>query len=1803
MIRRVKRAHSKDEVLRLMEPLVAQWFNSKFDGLTEPQSYAVPLIHGGKNVLVSSPTGSGKTLTAFLSIINELMKLSKKDKLEDKIYCVYISPLKALANDINKNLTAPLSEMVELAQTIGMLEPQIRTAIRHGDTSPAERQKMSKKPPHIFITTPETLSIVLSTPKFRFKFSDVKYVIVDEIHEICSSKRGTNLSLALERLQAYVKKDFVRIGLSATIAPINEVANFLVGRKKGRSREVNVTEVEGTKQLDMKVLCPVPDILSLPSEIVNSKMIELLKGLIEKSRTALIFTNTRSGTESVVYKLKERGLEDIEAHHGSLSKYTRLDVEDRLKKGELNAVVSSTSLELGIDIGYIDLVCQIGSPKSIAKGLQRIGRSGHAYGDISRGRILVFDNDDLIECATLTKNAYDNRIDRVDIPSNCLDVLAQNLIGMSIEKIWEVDEAYELVRRSYSFKSLSKRDFLEVLEYLSSREPEHKVYSKIWFDRDENVFGRKKGSRLIYYTNVGTIPEEGSYTVISERGISVGELSEKFIEHLSSGDVFVLGGRPYQFERTRGMRVYVKRAEGRRPTVPSWAGEMLPRSFDLANEVGKFRGQVAEKLKEGKEEARKWLIEEHRVDVGSANSIINYIEEQKAVIPIVPTDRDFLIEGYEDLKGNWNVIFHFCLGRRVNDTLSRAYAFVISTELKCNIKVSITDDNFMLTLQKQMDIDRIPKLLKSAELEGILKKALRNTELFKQRFRHCATRSFMILRNYKGHELSVGRQQLRSSRVLDYLHKLEGFPIIKETYNEIQNQVMDLKNAKGILRRIEEGEIEVHTSDYSSLPSPLSHNVVLLGISDMVLMEDRSALLRELHRQVLRRIVPDISLTPGIDPSQVEEYFQRKFKRIKDEEDLMTLMRTVGPINLTQRRGVNIFQFSDIPPKKLSLLVKRIVSEGKVQSIHTPAGALWVPTEDVGSSASIYAKTLSLSKLEQKALDSVKAGPKTTKALASELEVESKKALEILKRLERGFEVHRTIQARNEVIWSFRKVQKDNRRKSRRRAILQRIELGPMTVHELSYHLGLAESDIGRVLTGLEKADTIAKGNFLGEEHEQFMLMKDLVRISAPKIEKRGGGEISIGKIATYLHGTQFNIPNIRAYFDVFMDAAMPFDVFNHVENFDLKEWERLRKDSHILQGRFISGRVRYIRKDYSDLLASAYRIEGLNAFDKKVLKAIAESRGITFNVIAKRLNADRDDVRASLDHLDSNLYVIRKFAGGFNQNTYVPFEPGKQIDDYLETIILNYLKGYGPAKTSSIRKYSHLSYGEIESKLKELESSGKIARIRTELNDELVMLPEGIERLKATEPSEDMPLRILSIFDPYAQQIWAQISARYGGQWVFPVVKGGELLGMVEKWEMSGCIEVRDIDIDVQFLDDVLKDLDRVMEYYNQHGYEIIRITGAMGRSIRAIEGESLDIFKRNGYSWVQEYLVKGNVNGKSFDKAEVTSYIFWKQGILSEKYAETIELVNAQGGLRTDVAGRLRLSEHEGLERLTRKGALLKVHAIPDYLSYVTPQLARLYKKAMSFKLGKYEKLIMRVVEEEGPISRKKLFELSPVGYGNTTERLKKLYNRGQLAKDGGNSFLSIENTGISREEARRRIIRNLFENFGIFSAENLAMYTKFEFKMGELRAILKELEDEGYLEKGYFVKGDNTLYWMVKDEIPRIGTVQFNHKLVLTQFDNLWLYLQSEIRDSWGMGSCFVVFEGTKMIAAFKGKIRNGGLTFTDFKGARTALRTIKEFAASNNLTMKEEFEKIDDWEVMTLYEKVKGKSLETNEKIYQ
>ncbi|MEF8880241.1 MAG: ATP-dependent helicase, partial [Candidatus Nanohaloarchaea archaeon] len=825
-------------------PYVKDWFNDQFPALSPPQKYSFELIDNNENSLICAPTGSGKTLSAFLSVLNELYRKGEEEELEDKIYAVYISPLRALNNDIQRNLEAPLQGIKQKAEEQDKDVPEVRSAVRTGDTTDAEKASMREKPPHILITTPESLGIILSSPKFRENLRSAEYVITDEIHSLSENKRGVHLSLSLERLEELSNNDLTRIGLSATQAPIKDIASYLVGfnvdedtweketeyetvemseeasKENYGSRGCKIVDVAASKEIDIETISPVSDLIYTPGKEIREAMYDRINDLIQDHESTIIFTNTRSATERVVNNLKNRFDEyedNIGAHHSSMSREERLKVEENLKKGNLRVGVTSTSLELGVDIGTVDLVIQLGSPKGVARGIQRIGRSGHKIGKKAKGKMLVSDRDDAMECSVLTKCAKEDDLDRIQIPENCLDVLAQQMVGMACDHRWSVDHAFNVIRRSYCFRNLSREDYDDVVKYLGGEYEleDQNVYRKIWVDREEGLFGRSgKMTRVIYMTNIGTIPDETGYDVVT-RGQKnyVGSLDEEFLDRLTKGDIFTLGGSTYEFRYAKGMKVYVDSKPNASPTVPSWYSERLPLSYDLGRKIGEFRENIGKQLKmnASENEIVQWIMHNYYLDEYTAEAVFSYVNEQYSYLGEVSSHNKITVEKYIDEENRQNIIFHTIYGRRVHDALARIMAHLLQKKFGSNIGMIIDDNGFILqTPRRPVDVEGLMEDVANSNPEEELREAVRKTEMMKRRFRHVAGRSLMVLRNYKGNSKTVGQQQMKGHFLISAIRNKydEGFPMVKETYREIMDDAMDLPHAKEVIDAVDEGEIE-----------------------------------------------------------------------------------------------------------------------------------------------------------------------------------------------------------------------------------------------------------------------------------------------------------------------------------------------------------------------------------------------------------------------------------------------------------------------------------------------------------------------------------------------------------------------------------------------------------------------------------------------------------------------------------------------------------------------------------------------------------------------------------------------------------------------------------------------------------------------------------------------------------------------------------------------------------------------------------------------------------------------------------
>ncbi|QLG62504.1 ATP-dependent helicase [Halorarum salinum] len=880
------------DVLDLLEPSVGEWWVEQFGEyvpenggfFTPPQREAIPLIDGGTNSLVCSPTGSGKTLASFTAIINDLYRREREldGGLDNEVYCLYVSPLKSLANDIHRNLELPLEGISGKLAERGH-ETEIRHAIRHGDTSDAQRRRMLETTPHVLNTTPETLAILLNSPKFREKLRSVEYVVVDEVHSLAANKRGTHLSVSLERLERTCDGSPTRIGCSATVEPLSTMAEFLVGgTRRGdgtwEPREYEIVDTRFVREFDLRLECPTDDLIGTPRDVVNDRFYDRLHELIRGHENTLVFTNTRSGAERVLGTLRER-FDDYDegnsgCHHGSMSKDTREAVEGKLKSGEVDVVTSSTSLELGIDMPHLDLVVQVGSPKSVAALLQRVGRAGHRLGRTVEGRVLALDRDELVECAVMLGRAEEGFVDRVFVPENAHDVAAQHVYGMAINGVRREADVRGTLRSAYPYRGFDGDDWEELLCYLTADYDgmeDRNVYAKVWrdandppdgehhypeYDVGERLIGKRgRLARVIYMTNVGTIPDSFTCDVLT-RGSDewVGQLDENYLDTLEPGDVFQLGGGTYEYRYRRGSKVRVDPSSAR-PTVPSWYSERLPLSYDLGREVLAFQGELLDRLAEGGEPAAREWLRGFPLDENSVRALARTFDAQRryAGAESVSTPDRLAIEvelDREEYRRRYYV--HSNYGREFNDGLSRLVAHHCTRRANTNVQVAVADNGFTVSmpLNRKVDVPGVVEELDPDELRADLRTALDGTDLLKRYFRINATRALMILKRYKGYEKSAAQQQVSSEMLISYARDLDSFAVMEETYREITEDKLNLDGVREVLERVRAGEIEVTSREVES-PSPRAFGLATLTASDVVLAEDESAVLREFHERVM----------------------------------------------------------------------------------------------------------------------------------------------------------------------------------------------------------------------------------------------------------------------------------------------------------------------------------------------------------------------------------------------------------------------------------------------------------------------------------------------------------------------------------------------------------------------------------------------------------------------------------------------------------------------------------------------------------------------------------------------------------------------------------------------------------------------------------------------------------------------------------------------------------------------------------------------------------------------------------------
>ncbi|MDX1369605.1 MAG: DEAD/DEAH box helicase, partial [Pseudomonas sp.] len=956
-----------DTALEAFHPAVAAWFRHRFDGPTPAQVAAWPAIGAGRSTLVAAPTGSGKTLTAFLAAIDALVRegLAAGGELEERCSVVYVSPLKALSNDIRLNLEEPLAGIRAELQRQGLADVQIRSAVRTGDTTSGERLAMRKRPPHILVTTPESLYVLLGSESGREMLSGCRSLIVDEIHAIAGSKRGSHLMLSIERLEALCQAPLVRIGLSATQKPLEAVARFLLGSQgalpdteaaQTSTDTCHIVNIGYTRSRDLAIEVPPVPLEAVMSNEVWDTVYARLAELARQHRTTLVFVNTRRLAERACRHLAERlGSAAVAAHHGSLAKELRLDAEQRLKRGELRVLVATASLELGIDIGEVELVCQLGSPRSIAALLQRVGRSGHSVGGTPKGRLFPQSRDELIECAALLDCVRRGELDALVIPRAPLDVLAQQIVAEVACREWREDDLYRLLTRAAPYIGLPRTTFDALLKMLAEGYSGRRGVRAAYLHRDavnHRLRGRR-GARLSALTSGGTIPDSGDYSVLLEpQGLPIGTLNEDFAIESMAGDIFQLGNQSYRILRIEPGKVRVEDARGQSPTIPFWLGEAPGRSDELSAAVARLREQVEQLLTGSSEFIRDqagvepiadksappgagvgledvgtdgrlhaacaWLVATIGLSEPAAQQIVDYLARARAALGGLPTQRRLVMERFFDESGGMQLIIHSPFGSRLNRAWGLALRKRFCRSFNFELQAAATEDALILSLSTShsFPLDEVWRYLHSNSAEQLLVQAVLDAPLFAVRWRWNAGVALALPRFAGGRKVAPQLQRMRSEDLLatvfpDQVACLENIvgereipdhPLVAQTLDDCLHQAMDCEAWLALLRRMEAGDIELIARDLPA-PSPLAAEI--LNARPYAFLDD--APLEERRTQAVqnrRWSEPTSSDDLGaLDAEAIEAVRQEAWPEVRDADEMHEALMSLGAISQAEAQN------------------------------------------------------------------------------------------------------------------------------------------------------------------------------------------------------------------------------------------------------------------------------------------------------------------------------------------------------------------------------------------------------------------------------------------------------------------------------------------------------------------------------------------------------------------------------------------------------------------------------------------------------------------------------------------------------------------------------------------------------------------------------------------------------------------------------------------------------------------------------------------------------------------------------------
>ncbi len=1739
-----------EELLEFLCPPVRNWFKDKFPDFTEPQKVAIPRIIKGEHLLLCSPTGSGKTLTAFLTIIDDLVRRSLDGTLDNTIQCVYISPIKALANDIQKNLIGPLTEIKETY--LPSRAKDITVALRTGDTPQNERQKMLRKPPHILITTPESLGLLLASKRFRPILNNMKWMIIDEMHSLVPSKRGTLLSLSLALMDSVVDSDVQRIGISATMEPLEAVAEYLVASDSRESdvdpQRVSIVNISGQRELDLDIILPTARFATTPVKEILEYNVSRIKELVEAHTTTLVFVNTRNMTETVVQKLKVAGCLGVEGHHGSMDKTIRHDVEQRLKNGYLRCVVSSTSLELGIDIGSVDCVVQVGSPGSIATALQRIGRAGHQVDGLPRARFLPTSPHDLLELVALQTGILQGSMDLLKFPENCLDVLAQFLIGLSIIREWDIDEAYELVTASWPYRSLPYDDYIEVLDLLDDER-------RVWIEWEDNKFGKRGFAQMIYYTNIGTIAPDNNFLVFTSDGTMVGQLSSSFVSGMRNGDVFLLGGSTYRVGNVRGTRVNVTPATGYRPTIPSWTGEANSRTDELSDEVLELLRHLSTYARVERD-PMKIYTNVLGLNRPVAHALAGFIEEHVASTFQMPSRDRIMVEQVEAPLPTY--IVTTCRGRAFNLALGHLFAAIAENDDVIVHEVSFDENGFMIKLSHEVEIAKIPEIFRDGSSGEILQKHMMDSQLFAKRFREISSRSMLNPRRIGGDEVSPKQFQTRAEQIMHKHRQSEDSVLIRETMNEIFHHDLDIKQLEKFIARMDSEDVRI-VHRRVKIPSPLGMTLFMSAFEDLLSLRTRAYLIKDVDPEILRRLLGARSLATDLDRQRLTEYYQSKIAVPTNANGLLRLMDMGGGLNSELSNPLYESKLKDIEMSTLENWVQELAERELIGRVRGTGHEL------------IDGKWFSMRMADVHG---------TLGCLA----VAGASDMEDIRGLYTGgltFEIGRDYDGFEPKIW--KKSQLSDPHDCLRLKLLDMLgSEGPLTGDILSERLPFPKGQVEAVLQELEMKNLVSIGFFTQTDEGEYILRIDEYRVTGGDVEV-----VDYRTLQTHLLNKSFEVHDEPA--DAIRSLTMTQrrdELLHRVKNYRFRDWKDIKHDPDIYNGRLLHNRVGYTLKDQIPIFLGLRSEPWIGSLEQELIDKIPPeglSRTELFEGYPKgKENAHiQRSLKSALNNLERQLIVAKQYVELPNRKRslaifrkiYGVIEP-LSFPDAVKALI----ESIGPVRIHTLRFFVSRPVEELAEVLRELENNNEIKRVVTLQPDptDYYASEKDTELLLQPMP-EDRNMRILSQSDPFCSRFIQEVRLILKQGWYHPVFKGVDPIGRILMFVVNDYLEIKDINIPHSYLDEFKETFDELLTNYRDRLVDVSVIHAFNSIPVHDCDENIQAILAELGFTSMgdgERYIRGGVVEPRS--RKEVNRMLFHHHHLhQNTRYEnETIALEHVNE-LRDDFALRGRCEMFRvNLKSMAAAHQLAQGTNLRGHLVWAKqPHFKRLLT-IRNFPASDEDQDVLQFFREHHDPTI--FMDRHAMKRAEFRKIISPLVRSGHLIQDYRGDFRTvapISNTDLW--EVKSKYLRELVEQYPVITLKQVERLAGSAFSAEEISDVMHQFEEDGTLIKGFLVDDLQDICWGRQEILENLDGIRKTRDLVVPPSDELIHYFGSMLRERFGYGSAYMVFHKEEPIAAFKANTRDGVIEVTDFVGdsklEKEALRVMKEFAWEHDMPL--------------------------------